>query len=86
MTTTKKIEKLKKYLEKWIVPISKDYNSKKELSQFKETITTCDTRMAKLKNNKWILVRQLKENDLKSLDFIKYVSSFPFKKITRVYK
>lgn len=68
---------------RFIVPISKDLDSKSEV---KELIVNCDTRAAKMKNKKWVLLRKLTKDDIKSLDFLRYLNSFKRKNIVRLEK
>lgn len=73
-----------KLLGKWIVPITKDFDNKSELRNFSPF--NCEVRMAKLNTKKWILVRQLTEEDVKSMDFQKYLTTFNYKTIERTEK
>lgn len=81
---SKKNKKFESLIGRWAVPITKDFDSKKDLKSLLPL--TCETRFAKLKNGKWILVRKLTKEDIKSLDFKKYLSSFKIKSIEKIIK
>ena len=81
----KKFLKFEKLIGRWAVPITKDCSTRKELVKIAEGLS-CETRFAKLKNDKWILVRKLTKNDLRSYDFVKYISTFKIENIKRLYK
>jgi len=68
-----KTDELSKFVGVWCLPITKEFEDKKEIKSLLPL--SCETRYAKTKDNKWYLVRKLREDDLVSIDFIKYLKS-----------
>lgn len=72
-TMKAKREVLEPFVDKWIIPLSKEFSNKDELLSI--IPTNCEVRFARLTNRTWVLVRKLTKEDLNSLDFIKYLTS-----------
>lgn len=68
-----KAEDLEKYVNIWCIPITKDLNTKDEIKKMMPF--NCETRIARTTAKKWVLVRKLEMEDLKSMDFVKYLHS-----------
>lgn len=77
---------IKTYVGRWIVPISKEYKKKEAALVVKRVPNLDEYRLAYMESKKWVIVRKLTKDDIKSLDFVKYVRSFKFKNIVRVEK
>jgi hypothetical protein len=75
---------LQQMIGKWIVPITKDLESKQEALEMRSF--NCEIRIAKMPNKKFVIVRQLTIDDLKSMDFMKCVRSFKYDQIERIEK
>ena len=80
----KKLKINKKLVGKWIVPITKEFDSVQEAKDLLPF--TCNVRLAYMKSKRYVIVRQLTESDILSIDFMKYVLGFKFKDIKKVAK
>lgn len=77
------LEEHRKLIGQWVVPITKDCDTRSEAKLVKVNL---ETKVAKLTNGKFVLVRKLTSDDVRSLDFIKYIKGFKKSSIVRLEK
>jgi hypothetical protein len=77
------LEEHRKLIGQWVVPITKDCDTRSEAKLVKVNL---ETKVAKLTNGKFVLVRKLTSDDVRSLDFIKYIKGFKQSSIVRLEK